>query len=66
MVSQMLTGGVMRIAALAMVVLSLSGCAQQFVGAAYKVSVGRQVTEFFQDTSTAWQAGAEFRFDVKR
>lgn len=47
-------------------VLTLSGCGQQFVGAAYKVSVGRQVTEFFQDTSTAWQAGAEFRFDVKR
>lgn len=46
--------------------LLLSGCGQQFVGAAYKVSVGRQVTEFFQDTSTAWQAGAEFRFDVRR
>jgi hypothetical protein len=47
-------------------VLVLSGCGQQFAGAAYRVQVGRQVTEFFQDTATTWQAGAEFRFDVKR
>lgn len=47
-------------------ILTLTGCGQQFAGAAYKVQVGRQVSEFFQDTATTWNVGAEFRFDVKR
>jgi outer membrane lipoprotein SlyB len=52
--------------AIVLAALALSGCAQQFSGSAYRLSVGRQVTEFFQDTHTTWGAVAEYRFDVKR
>jgi uncharacterized protein YceK len=58
-------GDIMRVF-LVLAVLTLSGCGQQFTGSAYKVQVGRQVTEVFQDTATTWNAGAEFRFDVRR
>lgn len=56
----------MKVVVLALSVLTLTGCAQQFTGSTYRANVGRQVTEVFQDTGTTWQVGAEFRFDVKR
>ena len=55
-----------RITALILLASILTGCTQQFSGSAYRLSVGRQVTEFFQDTHTTWNAAAEFRFDVRR
>ena len=56
----------LKITALILTASLMAGCNQQFAGSAYKVQVGRQVTEFFQDTSTAWTVGAEFRFEAKR
>lgn len=50
-----------------LVALMLCGCVgHTLVGTTYKVQAGRSVNELFHDGTTAWQAGAEFRFDVRR
>ena len=52
----------MRLLLLLVLFCLLSGCSQQFTGSVYKVQVGRQITSFFDDVDTTWQASAEFKF----
>jgi hypothetical protein len=46
--------------------LTLTACNQHLVGTTYRTQVGRSVTDLFNGGNTAWQVGAEFRFDVRR
>jgi len=53
-------------AVLAAAVLLLTGCGHTLTGVTYRAQVGRATSEMFHDGTTNWQAGAEFRYEVKR
>lgn len=55
-----------RFALLALCAILVAGCGQQFTGAAYKVQAGRTTDQLFERGVTAWQVGAEFKFDARR
>jgi len=51
---------------LILVVCTLPACSQVLSGTTYRASVGRQTSELFREGTTAWNVGAEMRFDVRR
>lgn len=59
-------GSSCRIAVAAATLFLLTGCGHTLTGVTYRAQVGRSVSELFRDGTTNWQAGAEFRYEVKR
>ena len=58
---------VRRYGSIVAVALLCTGCSgHTLTGVTYRTQVGRSTGELFQQGVTAWQAGAEFRYEVKR